>query len=493
MKLIELIKEINNLEIVGEKDIIIEGITAFSKNVKKNYLFAAIPGFKTDGFLYLEEAMKRGANAFLLPKERRKDLIPKNAFTYLYTDEIRKVYSLICKNYYRQVDDNLVLIGITGTQGKTTVTYLIKHILNSFNISTGLIGTINHFDGENWIKSLNTTPESEFIYFLLNKLYTKNIKYCVMEVSSHALALDRVYGLNFWIAGLTNLGHDHLDFHKNIEDYKKSKKKLFEYIKNNGWAIINMDDSFGKELIENFKNLNKKNVNILTYGVNSDAYIKGEVLKIDLNKMEFIVKINKKEIKGKTKIFGKFNLYNILLSFGIAKILGFDEESILKNIENFEGVRGRLEKVNNNLGINAFVDFAHTPESLREVLKTLRPFGKKLILIFGCGGERDKEKRPLMGKIACEFADIIIITQDNSRGENFENILSDILMGINNKEVIVEEDRRKAIEKGVSLAKPGDTILVAGKGHEDYQIIGNQVLHFNDREELKKALEKCCS
>ncbi|MEO0097091.1 MAG: UDP-N-acetylmuramoyl-L-alanyl-D-glutamate--2,6-diaminopimelate ligase [candidate division WOR-3 bacterium] len=490
MRLKELIKEINNLEIVGEKDIIIEGITSFSKKVKKNYLFAAIPGFKTDGFLYLEEAMKRGAIAFLLPKERKKDLNKKNEFTYLYTNEIRKVYSLICKNFYCQADDNLVLIGITGTQGKTTTTYLTKHILNSFNISTGLIGTIAHFDGENWMKALNTTPESELIYSLLNKLYKKNIKYCLMEVSSHALALDRVYGLNFEIAGLTNLGHDHLDFHNNIEDYKKSKKKLFEYIRNNGWAIINIDDSFGKELIED---LNKKNINVITYGINSFAFIKGEILKVDLNGMEFIIKINnEKEIKGKTKIFGKFNLYNILLSFGIAKILGLAEEDILKKIENFKGVPGRLEKIENDLGINAFVDFAHTPESLREVLRTLRPFSKKLILIFGCGGERDKEKRPAMGKIACEFADMIIITQDNSRTENFKSILRDILKGIN-KEIFIEEDRRKAIEKGVSLAKKGDTVLVAGKGHEDYQIIGDQIFHFSDQEELKKVLERCCT
>ncbi len=490
MRLKELIKEINNLEVVGKEDIIIEGISSFSKKVKKNYLFAAIPGFKTDGFLYLEEAIKRGAIAFLLPKERKKDVNRTNNFTYLYTDEIRKIYSLICKNFYRRADDNLVLIGITGTQGKTTITYLVKHILNSFGIPTGLIGTIGHFDGENWIKALNTTPESEFIYYLLNKLYTKNIKYCLMEVSSHALALERVYGLNFQITGLTNLGHDHLDFHNNIEDYKKSKKKLFEYVKNNGWAIINIDDKFGKELIED---LNKKTINVITYGIDSNAFIKGEILKMDLNGMEFIIKINnEKEIKGKAKIFGKFNLYNILLSFGIAKILGFDEEDILKKIENFEGVPGRLERIENNLGINAFVDFAHTPESLREVLRTLRPFSKKLILFFGCGGERDREKRPAMGKIACELADIIIITQDNSRTEDFKNILEDILKGIN-KKVFVEPDRRRAIEIGVSLAKKGDTVLVAGKGHEDYQIIGNQILYFSDREELKKILEKCCT
>ncbi|MCX7836729.1 MAG: UDP-N-acetylmuramoyl-L-alanyl-D-glutamate--2,6-diaminopimelate ligase, partial [candidate division WOR-3 bacterium] len=396
MKLIDLIEGINNLEIIGKKDIPIEGVTSFSKNVKKNYLFAAIPGFKTDGFLYLEEAIKNGATAFLLPKNRRKDLDKKNNFTYLFVDEIRKVYSLICKNFYGQVDNNLILIGITGTQGKTTTTYLVKHILNSFDIPTGLIGTINHFDGENWIKSLNTTPESEFIYSLLSKLYKNNIKYCVMEVSSHALALDRVYGLNFSVAGLTNLGHDHLDFHKNIENYKKSKRKLFEYLKINGWAIINIDDDFGKELIDE---LNKKSINVITYGIDSSSLIKGEILKTDLKGMEFIVKINDKEIKGKTKIFGKFNLYNILLSLGIAKALGFKEEDILKKVEEFKGVPGRLERVENGLGINAFVDYAHTPESLREVLKTLRSFSKKLILVFGCGGERDREKRPLMGKV----------------------------------------------------------------------------------------------
>lgn len=488
MKLTELIKGIDNLEIIGKKEIMIEGVTSFSKNVKRNYLFAAIPGFKTDGFLYLKEAIEKGAIAFLLPKERKKDVEKKDNFTYLYTNEIRKVFSLICKNFYREVDDKLTLIGITGTQGKTTTTYLVKHILNSFDISVGLIGTINHFDGEKWIKSLNTTPESEFIYWLLNKLYERNIKYCVMEVSSHALALDRVYGLNFQIAGLTNLGHDHLDFHKSIENYKESKKRLFEYLKKEGWAIINIDDSFGKELNDN---LSRKNVNTITYGIDYPALIKGEILKIDLEEMEFIIKINNnKKIRGKTKIFGKFNLYNILLSLAITKVLGFDEEVILQKIENFPGVPGRLEKIENDLGINIFVDFAHTPESLKEVLKVLRPFSKKLILIFGCGGERDKEKRPLMGKIASEFADIIIITQDNSRSESFESILRDILKGMN-KKAIIEEDRKKAIEKGVSLAEKGDILLVAGKGHEDYQIIGNKIFYFSDREELRKALKKC--
>lgn len=488
MKLIELIKGIDNLEISGERDILIEGVSSFSKRVKKNYLFAALPGFKTDGFFYLEEAIKNGANSFLLPKERKKAFDEKKGFTYLYTEEIRKIYSLICKNFYGQVDDSLILIGITGTQGKTTTTYLVKHILNSFNISTGLIGTINHFDGENWIKSLNTTPESEFIYSSLNKLYTKNIKYCIMEVSSHALALDRVYGLNFQITGLTNLGHDHLDFHKDIENYKRSKKRLFEYLKKDGWAIINIDDEFGKEL---FEELNKKGINIITYGIDSFAQIEGEILKMDLEGMEFIVKINNKRLKGRVKIFGKFNLYNILLSFGVAQVLGFDSEDILEKIEDFKGVSGRLERVENDFGIKAFVDFAHTPESLEEVLKALRPFSKKLILIFGCGGERDKEKRPLMGKVACKYADTIIITQDNSRSEDFKDILKDILKGID-KEVIVEEDRKKAIEKGVSLAKAEDTILVAGKGHEDYQIIGDQIFYFSDKEELKKAFEKCC-
>ncbi|MEO0087984.1 MAG: UDP-N-acetylmuramoyl-L-alanyl-D-glutamate--2,6-diaminopimelate ligase [candidate division WOR-3 bacterium] len=489
MKLVDLIKKIDNLEIFGERDILIEGITSFSKEVKKNYLFAAIPGFKTDGFFYLEEAKKNGAVAFLLPKERKKDLEKKDGFTYIYTDEIRKTYSLICKNFYNQIDENLDLIGVTGTQGKTTTTYLVKHILNSFNIPTGLVGTIQNFDGENWTKSLNTTPASEIIYSLLNKLYIKNIKYCVMEISSHALALDRVYGLNFQIAGLTNLGHDHLDFHRSIENYKDSKRKLFEYLKNGGWAVINNDDSFGRELISI---IDKNKVNIITYGIDLPASIKGKILKFDLSGMEFIVKIdNKKEVKGKAKIFGKFNLYNILLSLGIVKSLGFCEEEVLKKIENFEGVPGRLEKVDNDLGINAFIDFAHTPESLKEVLKVLRPFSKKLILVFGCGGERDKEKRPLMGKVACEFADIIIITQDNSRSESFKDILEDILKGVN-KKVIIEEDRKKAIEKGVSLAGKEDTILVAGKGHEEYQIIDSQIFYFSDKEELKKALNKCC-
>lgn len=489
MRLAKLIKGIDNLEIIGRKDVVIEGITSFSKEVRKNYLFAAIPGLKTDGFFYLEEAAKNGAVAFLLLNERKKDIIENSNFTYLYAQEIKKAYALICKNFYYSKNGDLFLIGITGTQGKTTVTYLVKHILNSFNISTGLIGTIKHFDGEIWVKSLNTTPESEFIYYLLNMLIKKKIKYCVMEVSSHALALDRVYGLNFDIAGLTNLGHDHLDFHKDIENYKKSKKKLFDYLKEGGFAIINLDDTFGKELVYA---LNKKNINLLTYGIHSSSFVKGEILKMDLEGMEFIVKINeKKELKGRANIFGEFNLYNILLSFCVAKILGLNEEDILEKIGEFKGVPGRLEKVENNLGINAYIDFAHTPESLKEVLKTLRPFSKKLILVFGCGGERDKEKRPLMGEIACELADIVIITQDNSRREDFKDILKDILKGVN-KEVIVELDRRKAIGKAVLLAQKEATILVAGKGHEDYQIIGDRVFYFNDKEELIKALKECC-
>jgi len=490
VKLLDLIKEINNLEIVGKKDITIEGVTSFSKAVKKNYLFAAIPGFKSDGFFYLAEAINNGAIAFLLPYERKKDIAENNNFTYLYTLEIRKTYALICKKFYCSEDEIPFLIGITGTQGKTTTTYLIKHILDSSNIPAGLIGTIKHFDGENWLKALNTTPESEFICALLNKLAKRKIKYCVMEVSSHALALERVYGLEFKIAGFTNLGHDHLDFHKNIEDYKKSKKKIFDYLKKDGWAVINADDQFGQELI---KELKKRNINLLTYGIHSSsADINGKITQINLGGMEFVIKIEGKNklVKGWTKIFGEHNLYNILLSFCVTKILGLDEEEILAKIAQFSGVPGRLEKVTNDLGINAYIDFAHTPESLAAALKTLRPFSKKLILVFGCGGERDKEKRPLMGEIACQLADIVIITQDNSRRERFEDILRDILKGVN-KEVLIEPDRKKAIQKAVSLAERGDTLLIAGKGHEDYQIIGEEVLYFNDKEELMKAFKKC--
>lgn len=480
MKLSDLIKGEKNLRLFGPADVFIKGITANSKEVRGSYIFFAYPGQRVDGRNFIPEAIKNGARVIVTdyPPER----LPPN-ITYCVVPEVKKTLGLFTKRFYNNIDEKMAVVGITGTQGKTTVAYLLRYILLTAGYDCGLISTIKYYDGREWRVAENTTPEIYKIFSILATLYEKGIRFCVMEVSSHALSLDRVFGLKFKGAGFTNLSPEHLDFHETLEEYKEAKLRLFQNLTVDSFAVYNLDDAVGKEIGKLTKA--KK----ISYGIKEKAMINGKVKKLRLSGMDFSIQIGDWEKRRRSFLFGEMNLYNMLCAFGLAWGLGIKEEIILAGIETFRGVKGRLERVENEKGFEIFIDYAHTPKALEGVLSTIKPLAKKIILVFGCGGDRDKTKRPMMGRVATELADWVIITSDNPRFEDPEKIMADIIKGIskNNYEKVL--NRREAIKKAFQLAKRGDAVIIAGKGHEEYQIIGDQRVRFSDREEVERTLK----
>ncbi len=478
MRLSDLIREEDNLRVFGPTDVLIKGLTSHSQEVRDGYIFFAHPGSKLDGRSFIFEAIGAGAKVIVtnsLPERLPPDI------TYLLTPEVKKILALFTKRFYDRVDEKMTLIGVTGTCGKTTVVYLVRHLFLTTGKDAGLISTIKNYDGRDWEATKNTTPEIYKIFPLLKTLHERGIEHCVMEVSSHALALDRVYGLRYKVACFTNLSPEHLDFHKDLEDYKKAKMKLFIDLSPNSFAVGNLDDPVGKEIL---KLTPAKKV---SYGLKKGD-LRGEIKEMRLSGMRFVIEAFGERRIGHTFLLGEMNLYNILAAFGIGWALGLKSDAIMAGIETFRGVKGRLERVENERGVNAFVDYAHTPKALESLLLTLRPLSKKIILVFGCGGDRDKEKRPVMGEIATSLADWVIITSDNPRSEDPKTIISEIVKGIKKSNYQVILDRREAIKKAVHLTKRGETLIVAGKGHEEYQIIGERMIRFSDREELERFL-----
>uniref|UniRef100_A0A7C3Z217 UDP-N-acetylmuramoyl-L-alanyl-D-glutamate--2,6-diaminopimelate ligase n=1 Tax=candidate division WOR-3 bacterium TaxID=2052148 RepID=A0A7C3Z217_UNCW3 len=479
MKLADLLKEKKGIKVFGSTDVSVRGVTADSREVAPGYVFFAYPGQKVNGRSFISEAIKKGAKVIVTDSCPEK-LLPN--VSYCITPEVKKTLAIFTKTFYNKIDEKMKIIGITGTQGKTTVAYLLRHILLTAGYDSGLISTIKYYDGKDWMRAENTTPEIYKIFSILAGLYEKGIDYCVMEVSSHALSLERVFGLNFAAAGFTNLSAEHLDFHKNLEDYKLAKMKLFQNLTEESFAVYNLDDPMGVEIERTTKA--KK----ISYAIKSMGSIRGKVGKITLSGMEFYLNTEDGERRGRTFLLGEMNLYNILCAYGLSRTLGIKGELIMKGIETFRGVKGRLERVENDRGFEVFIDYAHTPKALENLLQTVKPLAKRVILVFGCGGDRDRTKRPVMGKIATELADWVIITSDNPRSENPEEIIEEIIKGIerNNYEKVL--NRREAIKRAIHLAKRGDAVIIAGKGHEEYQIIGNQQVKFSDRKEAELAL-----
>ncbi len=479
MRLRDFIQEVREIEVFGSTDVIIEGITSDSREVAPGYVFFAYQGEKSDGRFFIPEAIKKGAKVIVTDSLPEK-LTPN--VTYCLTPAVKKALGVFTKIFYNKIDEAMAVLGITGTQGKTTTAYLLRKILLTAGYDCGLISTIKYYDGEEWKIAENTTPEIYKIFSILSKLYKKGIRHCVMEVSSHAISLDRVFGLKFKGAGFTNLSPEHLDFHQTIEEYKKAKMKLFQDLPADSFTVYNSDDPVGKE-IEKLTKAEK-----ISYGIKETAMIKGEIKRMNLSGMDFSIIVEGREKRLRSFLIGEMNLYNILCAYGLAWRLKIKEEHIMMGIEAFRGVKGRLERVENDKGFEIFIDYAHTPKALENLLLTLKPLGKRIILVFGCGGERDKLKRPAMGEIATGLADWVIITSDNPRYEDPEQIIEDITKGIRKENYEKILNRREAIKKAISLAKRGDLVVIAGKGHEDYQIIKGEKLKFSDREEVEIAL-----
>ena len=441
-----------------------------SRKVEKGDVFVAMVGETVDGHDYIDKAIKNGATGIIISKEIEK----REGIKYYLIENIRENIGEIASEFYCYPQKKLKVIGITGTNGKTTTTYILESLLGEKNVAR--IGTVEYKIGDEIIEAPNTTPEPIDIVKMCKKSVEKGLKYLVMEVSSHGLVLGRVNMLEFDVAIFTNLTPDHLDFHKNMEEYYEAKKILFLKTKKNGVKIINTDDIYGKRYFEEFGGK--------SYGM-KDADLVG-VFKSE-NPSE--IEINSKKIV--TKLMGRYNLYNIMAGVSAGMGLGLNFEELIEKITLIEGVPGRFQMVDCKQEFAAVVDFAHTGDAMENILKTVVEMNfKKIITVFGCGGDRDVKKRSEMAKIAERYSDIVILTTDNPRTENIEKILEDSIKGFETKKYIVKKEREDGIGTAVKLAEKGDIILVLGKGHETYQIVGKTKYHFDDREILCREILK---
>ncbi len=479
MKLVELLKDVNVKKIIGNKEVNISGITFDSREVKAGYLFICISGFKVDGHDYAQEAVDKGAVALLAERE-----IEGVGATTVIVENTRKETSLLAANFYDHPDKKLKIIGITGTNGKTTTTYLIKSILESSGKKVGLIGTNQNLIGNISLPSHHTTPDFIELMDLLSRMIEEEAEYVVMEVSSHSLALDRVSACDFTVGAFTNITQDHLDFHETMENYLEAKAKLFSLCK---IGVINNDIEASEYLLDK-----AKGCKAITYGKDNPSDVFAENIKLYGSGIEFdlVYEGEKKQIS--LGIPGEFSVYNALTAISCCLGLGISLEEIAQGLKNAEGVKGRIEVVKTNTPYTVIIDYAHTPDGLLNIINAIRGFSKgRIITLFGCGGDRDKTKRPIMGKVAGELSDFCVVTSDNPRSENPSEIIRDILPGISETgcDYAVVENRFEAIEFALDHAEKDDIILLAGKGHETYQILKDRTIVFDEREIVTKLIE----
>ena len=469
-------------ELFGEKwiweDVEIKDITIDSREVKCGTLFICIDGQNTDGHRFAESAEKNGAAAIVAEKEISCGV------PVIMCDNTKIEMAKIASKFYGKPEEKLRLVGITGTNGKTTVSYLVKTILESLGKKVGVIGTNEILVGEDAVgikSSTPTTPNSLELHKIFAKMLQMGAEYVVMEVSSHALDLHRVYGICYEVGVFTNLTRDHLDYHKTMENYFLAKAKLFDISK---VGVINSDDEYGKRLV---KSVPCKKIAVGTE--NSD--IVAEDIEINEKGVKFKVNYKDETAEAELGISGMFSVYNALCAIGAAVGMGISLSDAVYGLKLAKGVKGRLELVPTDTDYAVIIDYAHTPDGLENVLNAINSYKKgRLIAVFGCGGDRDATKRPIMGDIGTKLSDIAIITSDNPRTENPKKIIEDILGGIKEGEYQVIEDRRQAIGYALSIAKKDDIVLLAGKGQETYQILGTEKIHFDEREIVKDFLEK---
>ena len=483
MLLKELLKGLDYEVLNGNLEKEIKDITQSDRNIKENDLYICVSGFKVDGHDFALSAIEKGAKAIICEKPIKTD---REDVAIIKVDDARCAMAKVASNYYGNPSSKLKIIGITGTNGKTTSAFLMKDILEREGKKVGLIGTIANYIGKKAIHTERTTPGSIELHELFKEMVDSDVEYCVMEVSSHSLALHRVFGLDFLCGIYTNLTRDHLDFHKTFEEYYKAKFKLFEMSKN---CIINVDDEYGLRVLKDLENENK---NIITYSIHSKSDLVGFNIKADEKGSSFEVKSMNENFKFFVDIPGEYNVYNSLGCIGAAKALGISNENIKRGLEEVT-VPGRCERVAKEfkLPFEIIIDYAHTPDGIENILKTARAFTKnRLISVFGCGGDRDKVKRPIMGDFGVKLSDIAIITSDNPRTEEPMEIIKEIINGIESKNYRVIENRHEAIKEAINIAKEGDVVVIAGKGHETYQILKEETIHFDEREVVTEILNE---
>lgn len=490
MTIEQLVSVLNDVEIKGDVNKDIEFITHDSRRVRKNTLFVCICGTRVDGNKFIPQAIEAGACAIMT----EQDVQVPNDITVIKVPDIHKAIEMAVPHFYDYPGKKMRMIGVTGTNGKTSSTYMLRDILRSAGYKVGVIGTIKIMIEDEEMPIHNTTPDVIDLQEILAMMYANHIDYVVMEVSSHALAMNRVAGCEYDIAMFTNLTQDHLDYHKTMENYALAKAKLFDglsadnLVKMNKTAVINLDDVLGsKTMVEHTK------CNLITYGIDSEAILKAQNVEIKASGANFDVDYNGEKTHFALKVTGMFNVYNILGVIGVALAEKIDMAIIKRTLEDFKAVAGRFELVREGQDFSVIVDYAHTPDGLENVLKTAREIAqKRLIVVFGCGGDRDRTKRPIMGRIAAQLADVVIATSDNPRTEDPEFILSEVEAGVlpalhgNVHEKIT--DRRTAIFRAVELAQTDDIVLIAGKGHENYQILKTGTIHFDDKEVAIEAI-----
>lgn len=485
MKIPELMQGIDYTLLAGSLEIEVRGLSYDSRQAKPGFLFVCIPGFKTDGHTFAGKAIENGATVIVA--EREID-VPEG-ITLLMVANCRIVLAQLSSNFFHRPSEELRVVGVTGTNGKTTTTHLIQAILEEAGKKTGILGTL-YARIEDIEKDLGrTTPESLDIEEFTGMVRDKNGEYLIMEVSSHALDLGRVDRISFDAAVFTNLTQDHLDYHKTMNEYKESKLKLFQQVADGEgkFAIVNADDPAAQDFIK------VSGSACYTYAINNPADIRAVKLKSTMKGSRFTVVSKNKEFEVNMKLIGLFSVYNALAAISFAIQEGIDTNVIKTALEKMEGVAGRFEQVDCGQNFTVVVDYAHTPDGLENILKTGQEIKEnRLITVFGCGGDRDRTKRPQMGKIAAQYSDFSIVTSDNPRSEEPEAIIDDILPGLNsieNAHFAKIVDRRDAIEHAIRLARKGDLVIIAGKGHETYQLVKDQVLHFDDREVAREILK----
>lgn len=480
MLLSDLLYTIALKSVSGKTDVEISKIEFDSRKIEAGTLFVAIPGTQSDGHSFIEKAIEMGAVAILC--EVLPEVLNENV-TYLQVENSAKAMGIAAANFYGNPSKRLSLVGVTGTNGKTSIATLLFSLFRRLGYKCGLLSTVQNQIEDEVVPSTHTTPDSVKINELLHDMHSKGCVFVFMEVSSHAVVQERIAGLHFSGGIFTNITQDHLDFHKTFDEYIKAKKGFFDALPKSAFALTNIDDRNGKVMLQNTK------AEKHSYSLKNVSDFKGKVLDCGLFGLQ--MDINGQEVWF--KLIGKFNAYNLLAVYGAAVLLDENPENILTELSQLTPPPGRFEQIVSPNQIVGIVDYAHTPDALKNVLETindLRQGHEKIITVVGCGGNRDKGKRPQMAAIACDLSDVVILTSDNPRNEEPEDILADMQEGVSitkRKKVEQITDRREAIEYAVSIAGPEDIILVAGKGHETYQEIKGVKSHFDDREELRKA------
>jgi len=483
MKLKEILQGLKVIALQGDIAQEIRYITYDSRYVLPHSLFVAIKGAKHDGHQFITAALEKGAVGIISENPPPPEFAP----IWIQVEDAREALALCAENFYGHPSREIKVVGITGTKGKTTVSYLLENILKAAHLQPGVIGTVSYRGPGLSSPAERTTPEASDLQRYLKILVDHGATHCLMEISSHALELKRVKGINFAVTIFTNLSGEHLDYHQTMENYYQAKKKLFT-LYSSRMAVINYDDPWGKRLIEEIPTA------AVTYGLHSRGTIYPENYHFSSRGIEATIKYPAGKFKINSPLLGRPNLYNILAAAAAALTLGINPAFIKEGVQSITTIPGRFEKIENPWGINIFVDYAHTDDALKNLLETARELTPgRVIVVFGAGGDRDKTKRPRMGRVAAELADWSIITSDNPRSEDPQAIIADIEQGFkeagkNNYEI--EPDRRAAIRKALLQAEKDDCLLIAGKGHEDYQIIGRQVIPFHDPTVVKELIQE---